>query len=71
MGLQFLEGVSIGQVSLEPVVLTSTFVGYQAGWAAGPTIALLGAWVATATVFLPRVLFILMAHRCCSTSAEA
>lgn len=61
-GAQFLEGVAIGQVSPGPVVLTSTFVGYQAGWAAGggPTTAMAGALVATAAIFLPSVLFILV-----------
>ena len=61
-GGQFLEGVAIGQVSPGPVVLTSTFVGYQAGWAAGggPTTALVGAAVATAAIFLPSVAFILV-----------
>ena len=61
-GAQFLDGVAIGQVSPGPVVLTSTFVGYQAGWAAGggPTTALLGTLVATAAIFLPSVLFILV-----------
>ena len=61
-GAQFLDGVAIGQVSPGPVVLTSTFVGYQAGWAAGggPTTALAGALVATAAVFLPSVAFILV-----------
>ena len=61
-GAQFLDGVAIGQVSPGPVVLTSTFVGYQAGWAAGgsPTTALVGALVATAAVFLPSMAFILV-----------
>lgn len=57
-----LDGVAIGQVSPGPVVLTSTFVGYQAGWAAGggPTAALVAAPVATAAIFLPSVVFILV-----------
>ena len=60
-GAQFLDGVAIGQVSPGPVVLTSTFVGYQAGWAAGggPITALVGALVATAAMFLPSVAFVL------------
>lgn len=59
---QFLDGVAIGQVSPGPVVLTSTFVGYQAGWAAGGglTTATLGALVATTAIFLPSVVFILV-----------
>ena len=61
-GGQFLDGVAIGQVSPGPVVLTSAFVGYQAGWAAGggPTAAMVGSLVATVAVFLPSVLFILV-----------
>jgi len=61
-GAQFLDGVAIGQVSPGPVVLTSTFVGYQAGWASGGglTTAMLGALVATAAIFLPSTLFILV-----------
>ena len=61
-GAQFLDGVAIGQVSPGPVVLTSTFVGYQVGWAAGGglTPALTGALVATAAIFLPSVLFVLV-----------
>ncbi|WP_025781850.1 chromate efflux transporter [Candidatus Synechococcus spongiarum] len=61
-GPQFLEGVAIGQVSPGPVALTSAFVGYQVGWAAGggPTTAMAGALVATAAVFLPSVLFVLV-----------
>ena len=60
-GAQFLDGVAIGQVSPGPVVLTSTFVGYQAGWVAGggPTTAMAGALVATAAMFLPSVAFVL------------
>ena len=61
-GGQFLDGVAIGQVSPGPVVLTSTFVGYQVGWAAGGalTTAMMGALVATAAIFLPSVVFILV-----------
>lgn len=61
-GPQFLDGVAIGQVSPGPVVLTSAFVGYQAGWAAGggPTTAIAGALVATGAIFAPSVLFIMV-----------
>ena len=60
-GAQFPDAVAIGQISPGPVVLTSTFVGYQAGWAAGGVgMAVAGATVATVAVFLPSFLFILM-----------
>jgi chromate transporter len=57
----FLDGVAIGQISPGPVVLTSSFVGYQAGWAeAGLSTAFLGAAAATLGIFLPSFLFILV-----------
>ena len=57
---QFLDGVAIGQISPGPVVLTSAFVGYQAGWQEwGGSYAVLAACVATAAIFLPSFLFIL------------
>ena len=57
---QFLDGVAIGQISPGPVVLTSAFVGYQAGWQeGGGSFAVLAACVATAAIFLPSFLFIL------------
>ena len=61
-GAQFLDGVAIGQISPGPVVLTSAFVGYQAGWVASGSIAaaMMGALVATAAIFLPSVLFVLL-----------
>ena len=60
-GAQFPDAVAIGQLSPGPVVLTSTFVGYQAGWATGGTaMAVAGAAVATVAVFLPSFLFILV-----------
>ena len=60
-GAQFPDAVAIGQLSPGPVVLTSTFVGYQAGWATGGmAMAMAGAVVATVAVFLPSFLFILV-----------
>jgi chromate transporter len=57
----FLDGVAIGQLSPGPVVLTSAFVGYQAGWNLGSTaFAITAALVATAAVFAPSFLLILM-----------
>jgi chromate transporter len=59
---EFLDGVAIGQISPGPVVLTSTFVGYQAGWNAGGFGAgLAGAAAATIGIFLPSFGFILLA----------
>ena len=59
---EFLDGVAIGQISPGPVVLTSTFVGYQAGWNAGGLGAgLAGAAAATIGIFLPSFAFILLA----------
>ena len=62
-GAQFPDAVAIGQISPGPVVLTSTFVGYQAGWTVeggGMDTALAGAAVATVAIFLPSFLFILL-----------
>ena len=57
---QFLDGVAIGQISPGPVVLTSAFVGYQAGWQeGGGSSAVLAACVATTAIFLPSFVFIL------------
>ena len=57
---QFLDGVAIGQISPGPVVLTSAFVGYQAGWQeGGASSAVLAACVATTAIFLPSFVFIL------------
>ena len=57
----FLDGVAIGQISPGPIVLTSSFVGYQAGWAeAGLSTAFLGAASATFGIFMPSFLFILV-----------
>lgn len=58
---QFLDGVAIGQVSPGPVVLTSAFIGYQAGWTqGGAAMALAGGLMATAAIVLPSFLFILI-----------
>ena len=59
---QFLDGVAIGQISPGPIVLTSAFIGYQAGWQHGDySFALVSAAVATAGIFLPSFVFILVA----------
>ena len=59
---QFLDGVTIGQITPGPVVLTGAFVGYQAGWVQGGTaMAIAGALVATAGLFAPSFGMILIA----------
>ena len=59
---QFLDGVTIGQITPGPVVLTGAFVGYQAGWVqGGVAMAIAGALVATAGLFAPSFGMILIA----------
>ena len=59
---QFLDGVTIGQITPGPVVLSGAFVGYQAGWVqGGATMAVTGALVATAGLFAPSFGMILIA----------
>ena len=59
---QFLDGVTIGQITPGPVVLTGAFVGYQAGWVqGGATMAIAGALLATAGLFAPSFGMILIA----------
>ncbi|TGG94514.1 MAG: chromate efflux transporter [Aphanocapsa feldmannii 277cV] len=58
----FLDGVAIGQLTPGPVVLTSAFVGYQAGWQeGGPVLAISSALWATVAIFLPSFLLVLIA----------
>ena len=58
----FLDGIAIGQLSPGPVVLTSAFVGFQAGAKlAGGWFATAAALVATTAIFLPSFAFILVA----------
>ena len=57
----FLDGLAIGQLSPGPVVLTSAFVGYQAGWnEGGLLLALSLAVTATFGIFLPSFIFVLI-----------
>ena len=59
---QFLDGVTLGQITPGPVVLTGAFVGYQAGWVqGGAAMAVAGALVATAGLFAPSFGMILIA----------
>ena len=58
----FLDGIAIGQLSPGPVVLTSAFIGFQAGAnLAGGWFAIAAACTATAAMFLPSFGFILLA----------
>ena len=49
----FMDGIMLGQLTPGPIVITSTFVGYQ-------TAGLAGAIVATASMFLPSFLAVLL-----------
>ena len=51
---QFLDSVAIGMISPGPVVITATFVGYLLRGVTGATIATIG-------IFLPPVLFVVIA----------
>ena len=59
---QFLDGVTIGQITPGPVVLNGAFVGYQAGWVqGGAAMAITGALLATAGLFAPSFGMIMIA----------
>jgi chromate transporter len=51
---QFLDGVALGQATPGPIVTTSAFVGYRVS-------GVLGATVATAAIYLPAFLIVLLA----------
>jgi chromate transporter len=51
---EFLAGISLGQVTPGPVVITSAFIGYK-------VMGLLGAFIAALGIFLPSFIFILAA----------
>lgn len=51
---EFLAGISLGQVTPGPVVITSAFIGYK-------VLGVFGAFVAAAGIFIPSFLFILAA----------
>lgn len=51
--LQFMDGLAIGQITPGPVVITATFIGYQAA-------GLSGALVATLGMFLPAFINVLV-----------
>lgn len=51
---EFLDGLALGQITPGPVVITATFIGYKVA-------GLLGAVVATASIFLPSFCMIVLA----------
>ena len=51
---QFLDGVALGQATPGPIVTTSAFVGYRVS-------GVLGATIATAAIYLPAFLIVLLA----------
>lgn len=51
---EFLAGLSLGQITPGPVVITSAFIGYKVG-------GVLGGFVAAFAIFFPSFLFILIA----------
>jgi chromate transporter len=51
-GQTFLNGIALGQITPGPIVITATFVGYM-------VCGLIGAVVATVSVFLPSFLIVI------------
>ena len=50
---QFQDGIAIGQITPGPVLITAAFIGYRVfGW--------LGAFIATISIFLPSLIFIVI-----------
>jgi chromate transporter len=49
----FMDGIALGQVTPGPIVITSTFVGYQVA-------GIVGALVATACIFLPSLFVVVL-----------
>jgi chromate transporter len=61
---QFVDAVALGQMTPGPLLVTATFVGYKVGaeqW--GPAGGVLGGTLATACMFLPSFLMVLLVAR--------
>lgn len=56
---QMMDGLALGEATPGPLIMIVAFVGFVAGWAEGPAMAVAGAVVATFFTFLPSFLFIL------------
>ena len=60
---QFVDAVAMGLISPGPVVIMATFAGYL-------VVGITGALIATAAVFLPVYLFVIVPGRCCAATAS-
>lgn len=56
---QMMDGLALGETTPGPLIMIVAFVGFVAGWAGDPWLAVAGACVATFFTFLPSFLFIL------------
>ena len=56
---QMLDGLALGESTPGPLIMVVAFIGFVAGWAGSPGLAIAGALVATWFTFLPSFLFIL------------
>ncbi|MDQ8036961.1 MAG: chromate efflux transporter, partial [Pedobacter sp.] len=57
---QMMDGLALGETTPGPLIMIVAFVGFVAGWAVNPSMAVAGACVATFFTFLPSFLFILL-----------
>jgi chromate transporter len=57
---QMMDGLALGETTPGPLIMIVAFVGFVAGWAVSPLMAVAGACVATFFTFLPSFLFILI-----------
>ncbi|MES2919287.1 MAG: chromate efflux transporter [Pseudomonadota bacterium] len=56
---QMMDGLALGESTPGPLIMIVAFVGFVAGWASDPWLAVAGACVATFFTFLPSFVFIL------------